>query len=150
MYLKNIRVIDGDTIEADIIIEKEIPFLQTKIQGILRRKIRIWGIDTPERFGRTYLKEEKVLANLLKDFLELWFAKADKITFIPKAYPDSFGRALGEICIWEDDKGTDLGVFLFDNGFCRLWDDRNNQGWSSLSELNNLILKIKEMIDWFI
>ena len=57
LYAKVIRVVDGDTIDADI----ELGF-----SVFMRDRIRLMGIDTPE--SRTSDKVEKKLINLMTKF----------------------------------------------------------------------------------
>jgi micrococcal nuclease len=83
--LKNIRIIDGDTIEGDL----HLGF------GIVWKKqqIRLYGIDTPE--SRTSDKVEKIFGIAAKERLSE-LIKKDCIIRTHKDEMGKFGRILGE------------------------------------------------------
>lgn len=127
--LENIRVVDGDTFEADIVLEEEYPLLKVKVSTSLRRKIRLCGVDTPETYG-TYLEEEEDLGKAIKEYLILLFASAEEVRLEPR-HPgvDSFGRVIGEV--WVTDKGGSypLGEWLFDSGLAKLYEVDPEPWW---------------------
>ena len=78
-----IRIIDGDTIDALIDLGFEIK---------LRKKVRLWGINAPEKRKET--KKEAIEAqNRLKELLEV---ENNEFILISHGY-GKFGRCLGEI-----------------------------------------------------
>jgi len=93
------RVIDGDTIDADIVLGFGV-VLQNK-------RIRLDGVDTPE--VRTSDDEEKNFGLRAKAFVAEWCAKADRqlmlLTQGTGDEYDKFGRVLGDI---EDGDGNSL------------------------------------------
>jgi len=107
-----LRVVDGDTIDADIDLGFDIS---------LAKRIRLSGIDTPE--SRTKDTREKELGLEVKDWLKHQLENAENI-LIKTELPDStekYGRILGrlyvgDVCLndrmieegyaWEYDGGT--------------------------------------------
>ncbi len=81
------RVVDGDTVDADIDLGFSIKF---------QSRIRLYGIDTPE--SRTRNLDEKARGKLAKDFLSYCLASSDD--HVIKTSVDGkgkFGRVLGSI-----------------------------------------------------
>ena len=100
--ISNIRVIDGDTIDADIDLGFSIS---------IRRRIRLEGIDAPETRLQSKIsdleerKKEKLLGIKSKDFLHS-ICESNKIYLISNKL-DKYGRVLGEIFLIEDDLGVE-------------------------------------------
>ena len=69
VYLKPLRVIDGDTIEFEIV---NLPYPEISLL-----KLRIFGVDTPEKSWLAKCDKEKELANLASAFTEELFNKAE-------------------------------------------------------------------------
>ena len=81
------RVVDGDTVDAEIDLGFDIVF---------KSRIRLFGVDTPE--SRTRDLDEKARGKLAKDFLSFCLASSDE--HVIKTSVDGkgkFGRVLGEI-----------------------------------------------------
>ena len=85
------RVIDGDSLELDIFLGFGIV--------LTNRKIRLFGVDTPE--VRTSDSEEKKYGLLAKSFVENW-CHDKKIVLIVNEEQDKFGRILGDLCDYDD------------------------------------------------
>jgi micrococcal nuclease len=103
---KVLKVVDGDTIDADIDLGFSIS---------LEKRIRLSGIDTPE--SRTTDKREKALGLESKDWLKnrLEFAKD---IVIKTQLPDStekYGRILGKLYI--NNEETSLNEQMINEGF---------------------------------
>ena len=100
--ISNIRVIDGDTIDADIDLGFSI---------FIRRRIRLEGIDAPETRLQSKIsdpeerKKEKLSGIKSKDFLYS-ICESNKIYLISNKL-DKYGRVLGEIFLIEDDLGVE-------------------------------------------
>ena len=85
--LKNIRVIDGDTIDADI----ELGFHLT-----IRERFRLFGIDAPE--SRTLNLIEKKRGMAAKAWLGARLARAgDKLMIETARHTGKYGRWLGTL-----------------------------------------------------
>lgn len=82
--LNHIRVIDGDTVDADIDLGFNV--------WIRKKRIRLMGIDCPET--RTRDKEEKKYGFLAKEYLQKVINKTSPITLESRG-EDKFGRVLG-------------------------------------------------------
>lgn len=100
--ISNIRVIDGDTIDADIDLGFSIS---------IRRRVRLEGIDAPETRLQSKIsdpeqrKKEKLLGIKSKDFLHS-ICESNKI-YLTSNKLDKYGRVLGEIFLIEDDLGVE-------------------------------------------
>ena len=100
--ISNIRVIDGDTIDADIDLGFSIS---------ISRRVRLEGIDAPETRLQSKIsdpeerKKEKLLGIKSKDFLYS-ICGSNKIYLISNKL-DKYGRVLGEIFFIEDDLGVE-------------------------------------------
>ena len=84
--VKVVKVIDGDTIDVDI----DLGFNTV----LTKRRIRLYGIDTPE--SRTRDKEEKQRGLLSKKYLLLKCPIGEYITLKSHGV-GKFGRILGEL-----------------------------------------------------
>jgi len=84
--VKVVKVIDGDTIDVDI----DLGFNTI----LTKRRIRLYGIDTPE--SRTRDKEEKQRGLLSKKYLLLKCPIGEYITLKSHGV-GKFGRILGEL-----------------------------------------------------
>lgn len=100
--ISNIRVIDGDTIDADIDLGFSIS---------IRRRVRLEGINAPETRLQSKIsdpeqrKKEKLLGIKSKDFLHS-ICESNKI-YLTSNKLDKYGRVLGEIFLIEDDLGVE-------------------------------------------
>jgi micrococcal nuclease len=98
--LSNIRVIDGDTIDADI----DLGFHIT-----VRQRIRLYGIDTPETVLQSKIKNledrknEKRLGLSAKARVSEICSKND--VYLESVSIGKYGRVLGIIYYLEDDIG---------------------------------------------
>lgn len=86
---KCIRVIDGDTIVAEV----DLGFDTFK-----KVKVRLMGIDAPET--RTRDLEEKKRGIAAKEYLEDVFATSKEFTLVSNKV-DKYGRCLGTIFVGE-------------------------------------------------
>jgi micrococcal nuclease len=102
-----LKVVDGDTIDASILI------LGFDIS--LTKRIRLAGIDTPE--SRTRNLEEKALGLESKEWLKKALEGAKDI-LIKTELPDStekYGRIIGHLFI--NDQETSLNNQMIDEGY---------------------------------
>lgn len=88
--LKNIRVVDGDTIKADILLGFGIT---------IRRTIRLSGIDTPEK--RTRNLEMKDFGMRVSELVEEQIRKHEDDVVLHSERDESgkYGRLLGEVYV---------------------------------------------------
>jgi len=110
--IKNIlRVVDGDTIDADIDLGFSIS---------LEKRIRLAGIDTPE--SRTTDLKEKKLGLEVKEWLKHKLEGATDI-LIKTQLPDStekYGRILGNLYI--NNEALSLNQQMIDEGYAWTYD----------------------------
>ena len=103
---KVLKVVDGDTIDADIDLGFDIS---------LTKRVRLAGIDTPE--SRTTDLKEKALGLEVKEWLKKRLEGAKDI-LIKTQLPDStekYGRILGKLYI--NNEETSLNNQMIDEGY---------------------------------
>ena len=103
---KVIKVVDGDTIDADIDLGFDIS---------LTKRVRLSGVDTPE--SRTTDLKEKALGLEVKEWLKKRLEGAKDI-LIKTQLPDStekYGRILGKLYI--NNEETSLNEQMIDEGY---------------------------------
>lgn len=126
------NVVDGDTFDMDIDLGFHIH---------IHERVRLLGVDTPEKFG-----EEKQLGLIVKKFAEKNFLNKKVIIYSEKenesADTDSFGRWLVYAILDEDHDilEVDRNIEMI---YCGLGINKN---YYTYSEANVLKLA-KEMID---
>ena len=79
------RVVDGDTIDVELDLGFSI---------LMRARVRLLGIDTPE--SRTRDLEEKKFGLAAKDYLKHWIEE-QKYVMIESTEKGKFGRVLGNV-----------------------------------------------------
>ena len=106
--VKITRVIDGDTVDAEV----DLGF-----DTFIKDRIRLMGLDTPE--SRTRNKKEKALGLAAKAYLKelLKENKGDVILRTSKEGKGKFGRILGTLLIY--DGMTSVNQMLIDEGHAR-------------------------------
>ena len=82
--IKVTRVVDGDTIDAEIDLGFDLK---------LNKRIRLYGINTPET--RTRDKEEKKRGLAAKKFLQQIVDEQEGILFLKSLDQGKFGRCIG-------------------------------------------------------
>jgi micrococcal nuclease len=103
---KVLKVVDGDTIDADVDLGFDIS---------LTKRVRLAGIDTPE--SRTTDLKEKALGLEVKEWLKKRLEGAKDI-LIKTQLPDStekYGRILGKLYI--NNEETSLNEQMIDEGY---------------------------------
>ena len=79
------RVVDGDTIDVELDLGFSI---------LMRARVRLLGIDTPE--SRTRDLEEKKFGQAAKDYLNHWIEEQEYV-MIESTEKGKFGRVLGNV-----------------------------------------------------
>ena len=108
---KVIKVVDGDTIDADIDLGFDIS---------LTKRVRLSGVDTPE--SRTTDLKEKALGLEVKEWLKHKLEGATDI-LIKTQLPDStekYGRILGNLYI--NNAALSLNQQMIDEGYAWTYD----------------------------
>jgi len=114
---KIIRISDGDTI------------LVENLETYERIKVRIWGIDTPEKFKSHKLYREAqrcgvdpetiiYLGKEASKHAHLYLYPGEKVEVIPKG-KGYYGRLLGKVIL---PNGEDYGLLMIEDGYsCVYW-----------------------------
>ena len=111
-----IRVLDGDTIELDVQIWPQL---------IQRTKLRLDGINTPEKRGRGVKECEKQAAQKATNFTQQWLKDSAFVTVSHVKLGKYAGRVLGRISI----NGEYLGEALIKAGHTRPYDGGKREAW---------------------
>lgn len=122
---KVLKVVDGDTIDADIDLGFDIS---------LTKRVRLAGIDTPE--SRTTDLKEKALGLEVKEWLKKRLEGAKDI-LIKTQLPDStekYGRILGKLYI--NNEETSLNEQMIDEGYA--WSYMGDTKVKDFEKLNTI------------
>ena len=113
---KVIRISDGDTLIVENLETHE------------RIKVRVWGIDTPEKFysSKLYREAKKCgvdpetihyLGKLASRHAHTYLYPSEIVEIIPKGY-GHYGRLLGKVIV----SGKDYGFLMIEDGYsCVFW-----------------------------
>ncbi len=116
--LKNIRVIDGDTFEADILVWPGIT---------LNQKIRLNGWDTPELHSSNECEREK--AKEARDLAWKIVKVVDEVWLSDVRGEDSFGRVIGTMTLLFKGQTVSLGFVLSQRKLARPWPAEKGKPW---------------------
>lgn len=116
-YATIVRVIDGDSVVADIDLGDYLFFE--------KRTIRLAGLDTPELKGKT--EKERMLAVKAKLFLESKLLVGQTYLFISTEKVDKYGRSLGAV---HDAEGKDIATQLIQSGLAVNYNGGTKKDWS--------------------
>lgn len=114
---KILRVIDGDTIEF------QADFLPAPLDKKL--SLRIYGVDTPEKYPRSKCEIEKGLSEDAKDFTESLISKSKSHKIIIKNWDKYGGRVDGDVIL----DGKSLRASLLEKGFSKLYYGGPKTSW---------------------
>ena len=114
---KIVRAIDGDTIVI------EAPYLPAPLKPELG--VRIFGVDTPEKGGRSACPAEAAAAEKASAFTKNAVANAKKIQIELKEHDKFGGRVLGDVIL----DGQKLSEMLIKNGHARAYFGEKKQSW---------------------
>lgn len=110
---KVVRVVDGDTLDAEIDIGFDV---------FVKKRIRLYGIDTWESRTRDLAEKEKGLAAKAR-LIELLAANGNK--FMLQSHElGKYGRVLGSIILDDDRDACDI---LLEEGHAYSYDGGNKQ-----------------------
>lgn len=113
------RVVDGDTVEF------EAKWLPPELGDTL--KLRIWGIDTPEKGWRGKCDYEKELGQQATDYVTDLVVNAKKVNIELKEWDKFGGRVLGDLFV-DDVSIRDL---LINKGLAREYYGDKKKSWCS-------------------
>jgi len=110
------RAVDGDTVEV------QVKWLPVELGNKL--KIRIYGVDTPEKGGRASCPAEAERGAAATEFTKK-FLKGKVITVEIKEWDKFGGRVLGDVNV----DGKSLRAELVKNGFAREYFGDKKKSW---------------------
>lgn len=111
------RVVDGDTVEFDA------SFLPPELGKTL--KIRVLGVDTPEKAPRAKCEKEAQKGQAATDFTKKAISNAKKVQVELKEWDKFGGRVLGDVII----DGQKLSALLIQNNLARPYHGEAKQSW---------------------
>ena len=112
-----IRVLDGDTVEFDA------PFLPKELKQVL--KLRIEGVDTPEKGRLAKCDRERDLAERATRFTQQRVAGAKKHQVVIVGWDKYGGRVIGDLLI----DGQSLKKMLLDSKNAMPYDGGKKASW---------------------
>lgn len=110
------RAVDGDTVEV------QVDWLPVELGDKL--KIRIFGVDTPEKGARAKCPAEAMLGGRASEFTKK-FIKGKKVLVEIKEWDKFGGRVLGDVNV----DGKSLRAELIKNGYAREYFGDAKKSW---------------------
>jgi len=111
------RVVDGDTIEI------QVPGLPSELGDKL--KLRILGVDTPEKGFRAECEFEAIKGKEATEFAKQIIVSGAKIQIILKQWDKFGGRVLGDMLV----DGQSYGQMLIANDYARPYFGDKKKSW---------------------
>lgn len=112
-----VRIVDGDTVEI------RVDWLPVELGNKL--KIRIYGVDTPEKGGRAKCKKEASLGESATKFTTETVYNAENTQIVVKEWDKFGGRILGDVLV----DGKSLRDLLIKSGFARPYFGEAKKSW---------------------
>lgn len=114
---KVVRAVDGDTLEV------EATWLPPELGKTIR--IRVYGVDTPEKGGRAKCPNEATRGEAASAFSKAQLANAKKVQITIREWDKFGGRVLGDAII----DGKSLREMLIANGYAREYFGDAKKSW---------------------
>lgn len=114
---KVVRAVDGDTLEV------EAKWLPPELGKTIR--IRIYGVDTPEKGGRAKCPNEATRGEAASAYSKSQVKNAKKVQITIKEWDKFGGRILGDALI----DGKSLREMLIANGYAREYFGNAKKSW---------------------
>ena len=111
-----VRVVDGDTVEVDVLLWPDL---------MQRIKLRLAGVNTPEKRGRGVSLCEKVAAKRATGFTRRFVRNVGQVIVSQVKLGKFAGRVLGKISV----NGRDLGDALVAAGLARPYSGGRRKAW---------------------
>jgi len=112
------RAIDGDTVEV------QVDFLPKELGNKL--KVRIWGVDTPEKGFRAHSEHENQMGEQACFFTKNLIQNAKDIKIQVITWDKFGGRILGDVFV----DGKSLRQLLLDGGYAREHYGAKKESWN--------------------
>lgn len=117
--IRDIRVIDGDTIRATLLLGLGVALVDTDI--------RLSGIDAPEKRGKSDLERQAALATEKYLYLSLIIAKKVQFVAADVRFKDKYGRFIGVIIA----DGINVNERMIELGLVRAYSGDKRKPWTS-------------------
>ena len=111
------RAVDGDTIEFTI------PGLPEELGNTL--KLRVLGVDTPEKGSRAKCEKEAAAGAAATEFAKKTVASGAKLQIVLKEWDKFGGRVLGDMLV----DGKSYSEMLIKEGHARRYFGEKKQSW---------------------
>jgi endonuclease YncB( thermonuclease family) len=111
------RVVDGDTVEF------RVDWLPKELGDKI--KIRVYGVDTPEKAPRAKCEKEAEMAIKASNFSKSTIASAKNIRVVVKGWDKYGGRLLGDVIV----DNQSLKDLLIKNKLAREYHGEEKQSW---------------------
>lgn len=111
------KVVDGDTVEF------EAKFLPVELKQKL--KVRIYGVDTPEKAPRAQCEREAQMGKAATEFTKKAIASSQQRLIVIYDWDKYGGRVLGDVYL----DGHSLRALLIQNGFAREYFGDAKKSW---------------------
>lgn len=111
------RVVDGDTVEI------KVDWLPKELGDKI--KIRIFGVDTPEKGGRAKCSAEAKMGEQATKFAVETIYNAESTTIVIKEWDKFGGRILGDVLV----DGKSLRELLIKSGYARPYFGEAKKSW---------------------
>ena len=112
-----VRVIDGDTVAVDA--SADLP------PELADLKVRLRGVDTPEKGGRARCEDERKAGQAATAFMEATIASADVIVIRDPEWGKWGGRVVADVVV----DGRSLAPALITAGYGRAYEGGRRKGW---------------------
>lgn len=112
-----VRVVDGDTVEF------QATFLPQPLKPVL--KLRVWGVDTPEKAHRAQCLQEAQWGEMATNLTKQLVLKSTKRQIIIKDWDKFGGRVLGDLYL----DGVSLRESLIKANLAREYYGEAKQSW---------------------
>ena len=114
-------VYDGDTIDVSY---DALP------EPLNKLRVRILGIDTPERGSKAKCAKEEAAAENARKFLEQLLDKAKTITVLKSRWDKYGGRILGDVQVLYAGKSRSVADLMIQSGYARAYNGLGQRsGW---------------------
>ena len=112
-----VRVIDGDTVAVDASAD-----LPPELSDL---KVRLRGVDTPERGGRAKCEEERAAGQAATAFAVAAISEAAAVVIRDPEWGKWGGRVIADLVV----DGRSLAAALIADGYGRTYDGGKRAGW---------------------
>ena len=139
MYVKVVRVVDGDTLHIVCIQEGQPQ----------KHPIRLFGIDTPELKPKITTPHRELHQNAAKAvgrYVESVFAAHENLAWVEFQKKEKYGRLMGEVFIESKEDNmkirTSVNKLLLSRGFALSYDGKGPRPQFSVQRLQDILSEL--------